>query len=146
MWFSVSFGVDALGAELTLPTVVCPCVFESTLILKGVPMKNNMQNNRLTDDKIDTAWSVRRRSFLKLLSGSVLGAVGVVAGIGRIERAEANQFGIKRENKNQFEPLWKSAQIFIGNSPTEQIPSPIIECPLFFENGHFANTVLKVCF
>jgi hypothetical protein len=102
-------------------------------------MKNNMQNNRLADDKIDTAWSVRRRSFLKLLSGSVLGTVGVVAGIGRIERVEANQFGIKQEKTNQFEPLWRSAQILIGNSPTEQSPSPIIECPLFFENGHFAS-------
>jgi hypothetical protein len=120
--------------------------FESTLILKGVPMKNNMQNNRLTDDKIETAGPVRRRSFLKLLSGSVLGAVGVVAGIERaeanqfgIKRAQKNQFGIKRAKKNQFEPLWKSAQILIGNSPTEQSPSSIIECPLFFENGHFAD-------
>ena len=81
------------------------------------------------DDQIVTAPSSRRRQFLKLLGGGVLGATVVTAGIGRTERAEANQ----------FEPLWNSAQVLIGNSPEDQDPSPIIECPLFFDNGHFAN-------
>jgi hypothetical protein len=92
-----------------------------------------------TDEKIETSRPSRRRSFLKLLSGSVLGATGLAVGIDGIEQAEANQSGSKRAKTNQFEPLWKSAQILIGNSPTEQSPSPIIECPLFFENGHFAD-------
>lgn len=92
-------------------------------------MEESMQNKRITDNRINTAWSIRRRFFLKLLSGSILGAAGVAAGIGRIKQAEANQ----------FEPLWNSAEVFIGNTPVEQSPSPIIECPLFFANGHFAN-------
>jgi hypothetical protein len=92
-------------------------------------MKESTDNHLTTDDKTDAAWPVQRRSFLKLLSGSVLGAAWVAVGIGSIKRAEANK----------FEPLWNSAQIFIGNSPIEQSPSPIIECPLFFDNGHFAN-------
>jgi hypothetical protein len=88
-------------------------------------MEESMQNKRITDNRINTAWSIRRRFFLKLLSGSILGAAGMVAGIGRIKQAEANQ----------FEPLWNSAEVFIGNTPVEQSPSPIIECPLFFANA-----------
>jgi hypothetical protein len=67
--------------------------------------------------------------FLKWLGGGVLGATAVAAGIGDLERAEASQ----------FEPLWNSAQILIGHSPADQSPSPFIECPLFFSNGHFAQ-------
>jgi hypothetical protein len=67
--------------------------------------------------------------FLKLLGGGVLGATGVAAGIGGIERAEAKNVA----------PLWNSAKVFIGNSLADQDPSPLIECPLFFDNGHFAN-------
>jgi hypothetical protein len=39
----------------------------------------------------------------------------------------------------EFEPLWRSARVLIGNSPEDQIPSPVIECPLFFEDGRFAK-------
>jgi hypothetical protein len=92
-------------------------------------MDKSTQDKHLTDDQIVTAPSSGRRSFLKLLGGGVLGATAMAAGIGGIERAEANQ----------VEPLWNSAQVFIGNSPAEQSPSPSITCPLFFDNGHFAN-------
>jgi hypothetical protein len=93
-------------------------------------MDNGTLDKRLTDDQIVTAPLSRRRLFLKLLGGGVLGATAVAAGIGRTERAEARQ---------QFEPLWNSAQVLIGNSPVDQTPDSSIECPLFFENGHFAN-------
>lgn len=86
-------------------------------------------SNPNTDDKTEAARPSRRRSFLKLMTGSFLGAAGLATGIVRIARAEANQ----------FEPLWKSAKVLIGNSPNEQSPSPFIECPLFFVNGQFAN-------
>ncbi len=79
--------------------------------------------------KIDTERSNERRSFLKLLSCSALGAAGVAVGIGSIERAEATQ----------LEPLWHAAKILVGNSLADQPPSTIIECPLFLENGQFAN-------
>jgi hypothetical protein len=79
--------------------------------------------------KIDTERSNERRSFLKLLSCSALGAAGVAVGIGSIERAEATQ----------LEPLWHAAKILVGNSLADQPPSTFIECPLFFENGQFAN-------
>jgi hypothetical protein len=79
--------------------------------------------------KIDTERSNERRSFLKLLSSSALGAAGVAVGIGSIERAEATQ----------LEPLWHAAKILVGNSLANQPPSTIIECPLFLENGLFAN-------
>jgi hypothetical protein len=75
-----------------------------------------------------TAGSSRRR-FFELLGGSVLGATAVAAHIGGIKRAEAAQ----------FQPLWTSAKILIGNSPKDQAPSPFIKCPLFFEDGGFAN-------
>ena len=29
--------------------------------------------------------------------------------------------------------------MLIGNSPADQSPSPVIQCPLFFDNGHFAS-------
>ena len=89
-------------------------------------MAQNTRNNRNIDDSAVSAQCSQRRSFLRLLGGSVLGATGVAAGIGRAE-AQA------------FEPLWNSAQVLIGNSPADQSPSPVIQCPLFFENGHFAS-------
>ena len=47
--------------------------------------------------------------------------------------------GLARAEASEFEPLWNSAQVLIGNSPTDQSPSPVIQCPLFFDNGHFAH-------
>src|SRR5262249_54738850 len=38
-----------------------------------------------------------------------------------------------------YRPLWRSARVLIGNSPEDQAPSPIITCPMFFENGKFAD-------
>ena len=38
-----------------------------------------------------------------------------------------------------FEPLWPSARVLIGNSPADQVPGPIIECPLFFPSGEFGH-------
>jgi hypothetical protein len=40
---------------------------------------------------------------------------------------------------HDFEPLWQSALVLIGHSPADQRPSPSIECPLFFDNGYFAD-------
>jgi hypothetical protein len=77
---------------------------------------------------VDTAGSSRRR-FFELLGGSVLGATAVAAHIGGIKRAEAAQ----------FQPLWTSAKILIGNSPKDQAPRSSITCPMFFDDGHFAN-------
>jgi hypothetical protein len=37
--------------------------------------------------------------------------------------------------------LWRSAQVLIGHSLVDQAPSPVIECPLFFDNGQPANGV-----
>jgi hypothetical protein len=90
-------------------------------------MDKSTNEKRLTDDQIVIAPSRQRRSFLKFLGGSVFGATAVAGSIGRIEGAEL------------FKPLWNSAQVFIGNSPSEQVPGPKIICPMFFDNGHFAN-------
>jgi hypothetical protein len=84
---------------------------------------------RASDDSNVTVQASQRRSFLRLLGSGVLGATGLTAGLGGIGRAEASE----------FEPLWSSAQVLIGNSPTDQSPSPVIQCPLFFDNGHFAH-------
>ena len=92
-------------------------------------MDKSTQDKHLTDEQIVTAQSSQRRLFLKLLGGGVLGATAVAAGIGDIDQAEANQ----------FEPLWNSARVLIGHSPADQSPDPFIECPLFFDNGHFAH-------
>jgi len=89
-------------------------------------MALNTRDKRTVHDQIVTARAHHRRSFLKLLSGGVLGATGVAAAT---RRAEAQA----------FEPLWNSAQVLIGNSPADQSPSPVIQCPLFFDNGHFAS-------
>ena len=83
-----------------------------------------------SDDHVIAAQSSQRRMFLRSLGGGgFLTATGVAAGLGRSERAEAHD----------FDPLWDSAQVLIGNSPADQSPSRVIECPLFFENGHFAK-------
>ena len=91
-------------------------------------MDTSTRHTRNSDGPIVRVRSNERRSFLRLLGGSILGATGV-AFIGGIERVEASA----------FEPLWNSAQVLVGNSPTDQIPSPVIQCPLFFDNGHFAD-------
>ena len=41
--------------------------------------------------------------------------------------------------KERVSRIWNSADILIGNSPADQVPSPIITCPFFFPNGRFAN-------
>ena len=92
-------------------------------------MAKDPRDKRRTDDQIVMVRSNHRRSFLRLLGSGLLGATGVAGGIGGLERAEASE----------VEPLWNSAQVLIGNSPTDQSPSPVIQCPLFFDNGHFAD-------
>jgi len=83
-------------------------------------------DTRLADDQIVTA-SSHRRSFLTALGGSALGATAMAAGIGFAEA------------KPPFEPLWGSGRVLIGNNPQDQIPNTFIACPLFFDNGYFAN-------
>jgi hypothetical protein len=78
-----------------------------------------------------TAPSSGRRSVLKLLGGGFLGATAAVAGVGGIRGAQAKE--------DEFPPLWGSALVWIGNSPADQYPSPVIRCPFFFEDGRFAN-------
>ena len=90
-------------------------------------MDKSMQDKRHTYDQNATSPLSQRRTFLKFLGGSVLGGTAVAGTIGRIEGAEA------------FKPLWNSAQVFIGNSPEDQVPGFFIKCPMFFDNGHFAN-------
>jgi hypothetical protein len=51
----------------------------------------------------------------------------MAAGIRRIEAAPT------------YRPLWNSAQILVGNSPMDQIPSAFIQCPMFSDDGHFAD-------
>jgi len=92
-------------------------------------MDKSTDERRGTDNQIVTAPTTRRRLFLKSLGGGVLGATAVAAGIGGAERAEAKD--VPR--------LWKSADVLIGNSPADQSPGPFIECPLFFDDGHFAD-------
>jgi hypothetical protein len=99
------------------------------LIVKGALMAKDSRDKCRADDQIVMVPSNHRRSFLRLLGSGLLGATGVVGGIGGLERAEASE----------VEPLWNSAQVLIGNSPTDQSPSPVIQCPLFFDNGHFAH-------
>jgi hypothetical protein len=41
--------------------------------------------------------------------------------------------------KEPVPKIWKSAEILIGNSPADQIPGPIITCPMFFPDGRFAK-------
>jgi hypothetical protein len=80
-------------------------------------------------EQIVTGAPSGRRSFFKVFGGGVLGVSQISAGTGGIEHGDANT----------FEPLWSSALVLIGNSPGDQIASPVIQCPLFYDNGHFAN-------
>lgn len=80
-------------------------------------------NNGSPRDQIVTGASSERRSFLKLLGTGVLGV---------------GQIGAQGE-ANTLEPLWDSALVLIGNSPRDQNASPMIQCPLYYDNGHFAN-------
>jgi hypothetical protein len=43
--------------------------------------------------------------------------------------------------KEKVSRIWNpnSADILIGNSPVEQVASPIITCPMFLPDGRFAN-------
>jgi hypothetical protein len=89
-------------------------------------MEKSTQEKRILDDQTFTAGSIRRRSFLKSLGGGVLGATAVAA-------------GIKGAEAHDFPPLWQTARVLIGNSAAPQAPGPFIKCPLFSENGKFAN-------
>jgi len=80
-----------------------------------------------------TAGGAGRRLFLKLLGGGVLGSTAIAAGIDGVNAQDALEAG------DAFEPLWDSARVLIGNSPADQNPSSVITCPLFFDNGDFAN-------
>jgi hypothetical protein len=97
------------------------------LSFEGANMDKSTQVKRLAYEQNAAASPSQRRTFLKFLGGSVLGATALAGSIGRIEGAEA------------FKPLWNSAQVFIGNSPEDQVPSFFIKCPMFFDNGHFAH-------
>lgn len=92
-------------------------------------MDNSTQDEKSVGGAGRHGIAEQRRAFLKMMGG---GAVGAVAGIGGIESAQAGP-------RAGFDPLWTSAQVLIGNSPAEQVPSPVIECPLFFDNGQFAG-------
>ena len=81
--------------------------------------------------EMTAAPSSGRRSLLKLLGGGLLGATAMAAGVGGIKRAQAKE--------DEFQPLWSSALVLIGNSPADQNPSSFIKCPFFFANGRFAN-------
>jgi hypothetical protein len=85
------------------------------------------QDKRLADDQSATQSSSERRAFLKVLGAGVLGTTVAAATIGRAEA------------KPEFESLWDSGQVFIGNSPTEQVPNSVIQCPMFSANGDFAH-------
>jgi len=81
--------------------------------------------------EITAAPSRERRSLLKLLGGGFLGATAMAAGVGGITQARAAE--------EEFPPLWNSALVWVGTSPADQSPSPVIKCPFFSENGRFAN-------
>jgi hypothetical protein len=107
------------------------CALPAKADKEGVSMRIAFTSRgpaRASDDSNVTVQASQRRSFLRLLGSGLLGATGV-AGLGGLARAEASE----------FEPLWNSAQVLIGNSPTDQNPSPVVQCPLFFDNGHFAH-------
>ena len=57
----------------------------------------------------------------------------MAAGVDGIEQAQA------QAAEEEFPRLWGSALVWIGNSPADQSPSPVIKCPFFLENGQFAN-------
>jgi hypothetical protein len=82
---------------------------------------------RASHSLASVAGESNRRLFLKLLGGGIFGATAMAAGLDGVKAGDA------------FEPLWKSAQVLIGNSPADQSPSSVIKCPLFFDNGDFAD-------
>ena len=70
-----------------------------------------------------------RRHFLRT-SGAV-GAV-LLPSLAFLDPAQA-------AGRERVPRIWDSADILIGNSPTEQPPSPIIMCPMFLPDGRFAD-------
>src|SRR5262245_45644657 len=71
-----------------------------------------------------------RRHFLNT-AGTIVGGAFVPSFVLSEQASAAGKDGIPR--------LWKNADILIGNSLVEQVPSPVIECPFFYPNGLFAN-------
>ena len=70
-----------------------------------------------------------RRHFLRT---SGVAAVALLPSIMLSDAAQAGE-------KERLSRIWTSADILIGNSPTEQTPSTIITCPFFLPDGQFAN-------
>jgi hypothetical protein len=87
-------------------------------------MDRTTRESRRLEDRLATEFT-HRRAFLKVAGGGVLSATAMA--IGGVAEA------------SRFEPLWNSAEVLIGQSPADQSPSPVIECPLFFDNGQFAD-------
>jgi hypothetical protein len=71
-----------------------------------------------------------RRHFLR-----TSGAVGAVLLPSLVFSDLAQAAGKERVPRR----IWSSAAILIGNSPADQVPSPIITCPMFFPDGRFAD-------
>lgn len=82
-----------------------------------------------TNDMMNSSVASERRSFLKAVSGGIVGASVLAAGAGNV-----NADPVKK-----YEPLWQSGLVLIGNSVEPQTPSFTIECPMFYANGHFAD-------
>jgi len=82
-----------------------------------------------TNNLMNSSVGSERRSFLKAVSGGIVGASVLAAGAGKV-----NADPVKK-----YAPLWQSGLVLIGNSVAPQIPSLSIECPMFFANGHFAD-------
>lgn len=87
------------------------------------------QSTISTDGQITSNLGGQRRSFLKAVSGGIVGASVLAAGVGKV-----NADPVKK-----YAPLWQSSLVLIGNSVAPQNPSSYIECPMFFANGHFAD-------
>jgi hypothetical protein len=107
----------------------------SHLMLKGTDMDQNLEGRPQRDAQLVSEPSPQRRSLLKMLGGGVIGAAVLAGGLDDRGRAMA----AVSPAAGDFEPLWNSALVLIGNSPANQTPSPFIKCPLFFENGHYAE-------
>jgi hypothetical protein len=86
-----------------------------------------MQDTRLTGRSKDAQQSSRRRFLYH--AGALGASVGAAVLVG------AEPVAADREIK----PLWDSAAVFIGNSLKDQAPGPVINCPMYFANGEFAN-------
>jgi hypothetical protein len=70
-----------------------------------------------------------RRHFLRT---SGVAAAALLPSFGFADPAQA-------AGKERLARIWNSADVLIGNSPTDQVPGPIITCPFFLPNGRFAN-------